>query len=46
MAAGQLLLGLPALLHLVADELSWVLLLAAVRGLGFGILTVTAPIRK
>lgn len=41
MAAGQLLLGLPALLHLVADELSWVLLLAAVRGLGFGILTVT-----
>ncbi|NYF98080.1 MFS transporter [Janibacter cremeus] len=41
MAAGQLLLGLPALLHLVSDDLTWVLVLAAVRGLGFGILTVT-----
>lgn len=41
MAAGQLLLGLPALAHLLSADLAWVLLLAAVRGLGFGILTVT-----
>ncbi len=41
MATGQLLLGLPALAHLLSSDLSWILLLAAVRGLGFGILTVT-----
>lgn len=41
MAAGQVLLGLPALAHLLSDDLTWILLLAAVRGLGFGILTVT-----
>ena len=41
MAAGQVLLGVPAIAHLLSDGLPWVLGLAAVRGLGFGILTVT-----
>lgn len=41
MAAGGLLLGLPALGHLASDGLPLILGLAAVRGLGFGILTVT-----
>lgn len=41
MAVGNLLLGLPALGHLLSDDLRLILALAAVRGLGFGILTVT-----
>ncbi|WP_238146894.1 MFS transporter [Ornithinimicrobium murale] len=41
MAAGMLLLGVPSLFHLLSDEL-WVILgLAVVRGMGFGVLTVT-----
>lgn len=38
--AGVLLLGLPSLAHLVTDDLAAVLGLSAVRGLGFGVLTV------
>lgn len=41
MAAGVLLLGLPSLLHLLSDDLWLILLLAVVRGMGFGVLTVT-----
>ncbi|MCY7402547.1 MAG: MFS transporter [Nocardioides sp.] len=41
MAAGVALLGLPSLAHLLSDGLLPTLALAAVRGLGFGILTVT-----
>jgi predicted MFS family arabinose efflux permease len=37
-----LLLGVPALLHMVSDELRAVLVLSAVRGVGFGIITVAA----
>lgn len=39
-AFGLVLLGVPAVLHLLAGSLWQVLLLAALRGLGFGILTV------
>jgi MFS family permease len=38
---GMLLLGLPALAHGVSDALGPTLALSAVRGLGFGVLTVT-----
>lgn len=41
MATGTFLLGAPALAHLISDDLRLILALAAVRGLGFGILTVT-----
>src|SRR5690606_9536127 len=41
LAAGMVLLGLPALAHILSDDLLPVLALSAVRGLGFGILTVT-----
>lgn len=41
MAAGMLLLGLPSLLHLLSDDLWLILVLAMVRGMGFGVLTVT-----
>lgn len=41
MASGMLLLGLPALGHLASDALMPILVLSAVRGVGFGILTVT-----
>lgn len=41
MAAGVVLLGLPSLAHLISDGLLPTLALSAVRGLGFGILTVT-----
>lgn len=37
-----LLLGVPALLHVLSDRLDVILLLSAVRGVGFGILTVAA----
>jgi predicted MFS family arabinose efflux permease len=40
LVAGLLLLGLPGPAYLLSDGLGWVLGLSAVRGLGFGILTV------
>jgi hypothetical protein len=40
LVAGLLLLGVPAPGYLPSDGLGWVLGLSAVRGLGFGILTV------
>ncbi len=40
LSAGLVLLGAPALLHLLSDALWFVLALAAVRGAGFAILTV------
>src|SRR4051794_4205047 len=40
LVTGLLLLGLPAPAYLLSDELGWVLGLSAVRGAGFGILTV------
>ncbi|WP_280832705.1 MFS transporter [Mycolicibacterium frederiksbergense] len=42
LAAGLVLLGAPALVHIFAESLWAVLVLAALRGLGFGILTVCA----
>ena len=41
LGAGLLLLGGPSLLFLVSDQLGWVLAWSIVRGIGFGILTVT-----
>lgn len=41
LVAGMLLLGLPALAHGLSDALGPTLALSAVRGLGFGVLTVT-----
>lgn len=38
--AGMVLLGVPALLHVVSDDFAAVLGLSAVRGVGFGVLTV------
>jgi len=38
---GMVLLGAPALLYLASDDLTAILLLSAVRGMGFGVLTVT-----
>ncbi|QYH37064.1 MFS transporter [Salinibacterium sp. M195] len=38
---GLALLGAPALLLLFSDQLAWILPISAVRGIGFGILTVT-----
>ncbi|MER5612462.1 MFS transporter [Streptomyces sp. NPDC002215] len=40
LVCGMVLLGVPALLHLLTAQLDVVLALAAVRGLGFGVLTV------
>ena len=40
LAAGLIFLGVPPLLFLVSDQLGWILLLSASRGIGFGILTV------
>jgi predicted MFS family arabinose efflux permease len=40
LVAGLLLLGVPAPAYLLSDGLGWLLGLSAVRGLGFGILTV------
>ena len=42
LAAGLLLIGAPAPAYLLSDSLAWVLLLSAIRGAGFGILTVAA----
>lgn len=42
LAISLVLLGVPALLHVVSDELGPILALSAVRGVGFGILTVAA----
>ncbi len=41
LAAGMVLLGLPAVLYATTDALAPVLALSAVRGIGFGVLTVT-----
>ncbi|MGB7449727.1 MAG: MFS transporter [Ornithinimicrobium sp.] len=41
MGAGMLFMGLPALGYLASDQLGPILVLSAVRGVGFGILTVT-----
>ncbi len=41
LAAGLLLLGGPSLLMLISDQLGWILALSLLRGVGFGILTVT-----
>jgi MFS family permease len=41
LAAGLVFLGAPSLLHLFSDQLDWILVLSVLRGLGFGILTVT-----
>jgi len=41
LAAGLALLGVPSLFFLISDHLGWILLLSGLRGLGFGILTVT-----
>lgn len=41
LVAGLLVLGLPAPAYLLSDALWWVLGLSALRGIGFGILTVT-----
>ncbi len=40
-AAGLVFMGAPSLLHLFSDRLDWILLLSVIRGLGFGVLTVT-----
>lgn len=40
-AAGLVFLGAPSILHLLSDRLDWILLLSVIRGLGFGVLTVT-----
>jgi len=40
LATGLLFLGGPSVLHLVSDQLGWILTLSALRGFGFGILTV------
>jgi MFS family permease len=41
LAAGLVFLGAPSLLHLLSDQLDWILVLSVLRGLGFGVLTVT-----
>ncbi|CAN5605140.1 MFS transporter [soil metagenome] len=41
MSAGMVLMGLPALAHILSDALWPILALSAIRGVGFGILTVT-----
>ncbi|WP_307841910.1 MFS transporter [Salinibacterium sp. SWN1162] len=41
LAVGLALLGAPALLLIISDQLAWILTISAVRGIGFGILTVT-----
>lgn len=40
-AAGLVFMGVPSLLHLFSDQLDWILVLSVLRGLGFGVLTVT-----
>jgi predicted MFS family arabinose efflux permease len=40
LAAGLLALGLPAPLYLLGDSLTWISAISAVRGAGFGVLTV------
>lgn len=40
-AAGLVFMGAPSLMHLFSDRLDWILLLSVLRGLGFGVLTVT-----
>lgn len=40
-AIGLVFMGAPSLMHLFSDRLDWILLLSVLRGLGFGVLTVT-----
>lgn len=40
-AAGLVFMGVPSVMHLFSDRLDWILLLSVIRGLGFGVLTVT-----
>ncbi|MEO6826144.1 MAG: MFS transporter [Microbacteriaceae bacterium] len=42
LAAGLVLMGAPSLLHLFSDQLDWILVLSVLRGLGFGVFTVTS----
>lgn len=44
LAVGLLALGAPSPLLLVRDDLWWLLVISAVRGIGFGILTVVSPL--
>lgn len=41
LSVAMVLLGLPALLYAISDSLAFVLLVSAVRGVGFGVLTVS-----
>jgi MFS family permease len=41
LATGLLFLGVPSVLHLISDQLGWILAMSVLRGFGFGILTVT-----
>ena len=41
LAVGLLFLGGPSVLHLISDQLGWILAMSILRGFGFGILTVT-----
>ncbi|MBB4930959.1 putative MFS family arabinose efflux permease [Lipingzhangella halophila] len=42
LASGALLLGAPALGYLASSDLSWILVVSAVRGVGFGMVVVAA----
>ncbi|WP_238335803.1 MFS transporter [Serinicoccus kebangsaanensis] len=42
LSLGMVFLGVPSLLHIATDELAALLVLSAVRGVGFGVLTVAA----
>ncbi len=44
LAAGLLLLGAPAPLYALSGDLGWLLALSAVRGVGFGLLTVVGSL--
>lgn len=44
LAIGLVALGAPSPLLLVRDDLWWLLLISAVRGIGFGVLTVVSPL--
>jgi len=44
LAAGLILLGAPAPLYLVGHQFTWVLVVSAVRGIGFGVITVLMPL--
>lgn len=44
LAAGLVLLGAPAPLYVLAHQFWWVLLVSAIRGVGFAVLTVLMPL--